>query len=180
MIHLTRSRLAALLAGVSLLGGMLASLLSPASALAAEPKHLGTFKDWNAFAAEEGGSKLCYMATQPKKSEYTGKGRGEVYLTVTHRPKENQIGIVNVTAGFTFKPDSEAIMTIGKTTFKLYTSADGAWARDDKPVITAMKNGSVMTVKGASAKGTQSFDTFSLAGMMGALGAINEACGIKN
>ena len=39
------------------------------TANAANPKSLGRFRDWEAYSAEERGSKICYALTAPKKSQ---------------------------------------------------------------------------------------------------------------
>ena len=40
-----------------------------APAMAEEPKLLSTHGDWTAYAFKENGGTVCYMASQPKKSE---------------------------------------------------------------------------------------------------------------
>lgn len=153
-----------------------------ATSLAAEPKFLGTHKDWNAFMFEENGAKVCYMSSQPKKKEPQAKARGEVYALVTHRPGEKTFDVVSFMAGYTYKAGSEVSVSVEKNNFKLFTDGDAAWARDektDKGLVAAMKKGSNMTVKGTSAKGTNTTDTYSLNGIAGAYTAISEACGVK-
>lgn len=164
----------------AVLGGALTLAALPGHA--AEPKVLGAHKDWNAFLFEENGGKVCYVTSQPKKSESGGKPRGNVYVLITHRPAEKSLDVVSIMAGYTYKAGSEVAVTIGKDAFKLFTEGDNAWARndkDDKALVAAMRSGVSMVVKGTSAKGTQTTDTYSLAGIGQAYAAINEACGLK-
>jgi invasion protein IalB len=65
----------------------------------------------------------------------------------------------------------------------LFTQGDGAWARDantDLEVVAALKQGKSATVKGTSAKGTATTDTFALAGFGDALAAAMKACSVKS
>jgi len=153
-------------------------------ALAAEPKVLGTFKDWKAFVFEESGQKVCYMSSQPKKKEPASAKRGDAYLLVTHRPGEKSLDVVSFTVGYPFRKDSEALVDVGSKSFKLFTDGETAWARDaetDKAVVAALRDAKAKSVvmKGTSGRGTGTTDTYSLDGVGEAYGAINQACGVK-
>ncbi|CAO3399084.1 invasion associated locus B family protein [Azospirillum palustre] len=164
-----------------LAAGFLAAGVTAAPAAAADPRHLGTFKDWNAFLFEEKGQKVCYISSQPKKSEPKAK-RGDIYTLVTHRPAEKALDVVSVIVGYPFKKGSEAEVSIDGKDFKLFTDGETAWARDadaDRTVTAALRNGKQMVVKGVSGRGTKTTDTYSLAGVGQAYDAINEACGVK-
>lgn len=57
--------------------------------------------------------------------------------------------------------------------------SEAAWlaSTDDEPAfVAAMKNGTTLLVKGTSAKGTQTTDTYSLGGVTAAMAAIEKAC----
>ncbi|WP_377808384.1 invasion associated locus B family protein [Azospirillum sp. A29] len=164
-----------------LAAGFLAAGVTAAPAAAADPRHLGTFKDWNAFLFEEKGQKVCYISSQPKKSEPKAK-RGDIYTLVTHRPAEKALDVVSVIVGYPFKKGSEAEVSIDGKDFKLFTDGETAWARDadaDRAVTAALRNGKQMVVKGVSGRGTKTTDTYSLAGVGQAYDAINEACAVK-
>jgi invasion protein IalB len=151
-------------------------------ALAQGIKRLGDFGDWSSFQFTENGNKACYMASQPKKAEGKYKKRGDVYAIVTHRPGEKLRDEVSILAGYSYKKDSAVQVTIGKKTFELFTQGDGAWAKDkkaDETLVKAMIKGSTMMVKGTSARGTKTTDTFSLKGFTKAYAAIGKACGLK-
>lgn len=158
------------------------SALAPAPVSAQGIKRLGDFDDWSAFQFTENGNKACYMASQPKKAEGKYKKRGDVYAIVTHRPGEKLRDEVSILAGYSYKKDSEVRVIIGKKTYELFTQGDGAWAKDkksDKILVKAMIKGSSMMVKGMSARGTKTTDTYSLKGFTNAYAAIGKACGIK-
>jgi len=160
------------------------ALATAGSAAAADPRLLGTFKDWNAFAFEEKGTKVCYISSQPKKKEPAAAKRGDVYVLVTHRPAEKTLDVVSFIAGYPFKKDSETVLEVGGKSFKLFTDGETAWARDadtDKAVTAAFRDtkGKPMVVKGVSGRGTKTTDTYSLDGVAQAYDAINQACGVK-
>ena len=66
----------------------LVSLLISGAASAAEPKSLGQFRDWEAFVASDGGGKVCYAVSSPKKSEGKYSKRDPVLLMVARRPAD--------------------------------------------------------------------------------------------
>ena len=176
MIQLFRPLLTALSLSV-LLGAT--ALLSAAQAQGI--RSIGVFGDWSAFQFSEDGSPACYMSSEPTKASGDYTKRGDVFATVTHRPSEKRIGEVSIIAGYSYQKDSAVEVAIGKQTFDLFTQDDGAWALDaasDKTLIQAMKKGNRMVVKGTSARGTRTTDTYSLKGFTKAYRAIGKACGL--
>ncbi len=122
------------------------------------------------------------MASAPKKAEGKYKKRGDIYLTVSHRTGEKRWDEVSIQTGYAYKGKSEATLTVGKSSYKFFTSGDSAWAYDleeDKKVINSMIKGSKLYVNGVSARGTKTKDTYSLSGFSAAYRSINQACGKK-
>ena len=99
---------------------------------------------------------------------------------ITHRPSEKSFDVVNINAGYTYKPDSKVTVKIGNKSYnRLFIDGDKAWAIDeaaDKELVTAMKRGSRMIVTGTSSKGTLTKDTYSLSGFSQAYLAISGKC----
>ncbi|HEX6979791.1 MAG TPA: invasion associated locus B family protein [Alphaproteobacteria bacterium] len=151
------------------------------------PRALGTFDAWTAVEMTERGSKICYILSRPAKSEPANVRRGDVLLMVTHRPAANRRDEVSFQAGYSYKAGAEVAVEVDKAKkFEFFTKpdadADGAWTRDaaaDKALIEAMRAGTTLTVKGASARGTETVDTFSLIGFSKAYAEIGKACGIR-
>ena len=88
-------------------------------------------------------------------------------------------GEVSTIIGYPFKKETNAELTIDESKFTLFTNADGAWAESpatEKQIVTAMKAGTSLKVKGTSWRGTQTEDTYSLSGISAALTAIDKAC----
>jgi invasion protein IalB len=86
---------------------------------------------------------------------------------------------VSLIVGYPFKESSEATAEIGAAKFAMYTLKDGAWIKnvaEEARLLDAMRKGADLTVKGTSARGTQSTDQFSLKGLAQALDRTDQAC----
>jgi invasion protein IalB len=157
-----------------------ATLLLPLLAHAADSaKLLSKSGDWESFTYSEKGGKVCYVASQPKRSTGAPKGRGNVFFTITHRTSDKSIGVISVDAGFTYKKDAPTEIDISGAKFDLYTTGGSAWARNDKAVVAALLKGKSLIVHGTPAKGDPVADTFSLDGFAKAYADINKACDVK-
>lgn len=151
--------------------------LTPATAQ--EPEHLDTHRDWHTYTYRENDKLVCYMVSKPTKEEGEYSQRGDVYLLVTHRPSEASRDVVSVITGYSYGAESEATITVGDKRFDLFTSENTAWARDaatDANMISAMKAGTSMIVKGTSSRGTVTTDTYSLLGFTAAYNQISRTC----
>lgn len=168
---------------VVLASGLAAWLLSAVvTAAVAQPKVIGTFDAWSAFSHGTGRSKACYIHAAPQKSEGDYTRRGDTYIQVTHRPAEKSVNVVGITAGYVYKSGSEAEVEIDGNKHMLFTNADGAWARDaktDAALVAAMRTGNTLVVRGSSARGTLTVDTYSLRGFTAAHNAIGKECGVN-
>jgi len=61
----------------------------------------------------------------------------------------------------------------------MYTQGDGLWiknAAEEERMVDAMRKSADVTVKGVSAKGTETTDTFSLKGLAQALDKVAQDC----
>ena len=157
---------------------------SPAKPAPEPPKidRLNDSQSWPAFAETAKNAKACYLVGHPQKSEPATLKRGEIHVSITHRPSEKSYNVVNFVAGYPFKDGSEVEVVVDARKFTLFTSKEGAWARDpatDKAIVEAMAKGKQAVIKGTSARGSVTADTFTLAGFADALGEIDKACGMK-
>jgi hypothetical protein len=161
---------------------LIAAVLGLSSSVAwaaPEAKDLGTFGNWRAYEDVEAGKKVCYLAVKPDKTEGGYKARGNVFLTVTHRPSAKTYDVVSIVAGYQYKPDSDVAVNVDKNSWSLFTASDRAWARDaatDKAIVKALAKGGSLVAKGTSNRGTPTTDTFVLTGFSKAYKAINDAC----
>lgn len=161
----------------------LTGLFLAQAAQAAAPQLIGEYDDWVAYYYRDSAGPVCYMASTPKKDEGKYAKRGDIYAVITHRPSEKSFDVLNINAGYTYKPGSKVIIKIGTKTFdRLFTSEDKAWAvneKVDKEIVAEMKRGNRMVVHGTSSRGTQTKDTYSLAGFSSAYRAITNKCKVK-
>ena len=147
----------------------------------AEPVEMLVSKDWGAYRYDNDGSRLCFVSSVPTKSQgkYDPKNRGDVRVFVSHGPGKAERDVVQVIAGYRYKPQSDVSLTIDGKSFKLFTIEDRAYAEseeDDRRIITLMKRGSRMTVVGISSRGTKTTDTYSLSGFTKTKAVIDKTC----
>jgi hypothetical protein len=147
----------------------------------AQPKLLGQYGIWGAYTASPGGKKVCFVLAKPNSSETNppNRPRNPVFMFISTRPAEKVSNEVSLVIGYPFKPGTEATAQVGGTSFALYTQQDGAWiknATEEAKMVDAMRGGDNAVVKGVSAKGTQSTDTFSLKGVSQALDRATQEC----
>lgn len=142
---------------------------------------LGSYRDWDALTiTKDNGDRECYMISVPKRKSPDNVGHGEVYVTITHRPRVKIRDEINVVVGFKYRINSEVRIGIGSNNFRMFTEGDGAWLRtprEDRQLVAAMKAGSSMLVRGTSSRGTDVSYRFSLIGFTAAYNAIARACG---
>jgi hypothetical protein len=160
-----------------------AATAAPAAAVAGgvKPALLGQYGDWGAYTASPGGKKICFAIAKPSSSETNppNRPRNPSYMFISSRPVDKVSNEVSIIIGYPFKSNSEATVDIGSTSFALYTQQDGAWiknAAEEAHMVEAMRAGQSAVVKGASAKGTRTTDTFSLRGLGQALDRADQDC----
>ena len=143
---------------------------------------------WSVF--ENGDPKECWGVATPRESlnaDDQGRPksvtRGKTLLFVTFRKGGNTVGEVSFTGGYPFAPNSMVTMDIGGTVFQLTpgaeTNAEYAWTaspEEDAKIIEAMKKGVDAVLKGNSARGTFTTDTFSLSGVTAATDEAAKRC----
>lgn len=153
----------------------------PAAVGGVKPTLLGQYGEWGAYTASPGGKKVCFAIAKPMSSttEPAGRPRNPSYMFISSRPAEKVSNEVSIIIGYPFKPNSDATAEVGSASFALYTQQDGAWiknAAEESRMVDAMRAGQTAVVKGVSAKGTKSTDTFSLKGLAQALDRTDQEC----
>jgi hypothetical protein len=146
-----------------------------------KPTLLGQYGEWGAYTASPAGKKVCFAIAKPTSSQTNppDRPRNPTYMFISSRPAEKVSNEVSIIIGYPFKPGTEASAAVGSTTYALYTQQDGAWiknAAEEAQMVDAMRAGQSAVVKGVSAKGTQSTDTFSLKGLAQALDRVGQEC----
>lgn len=146
-----------------------------------EPKLLGQYGEWGAYAASPNGKKLCFALAKPGSSQTSppNRPRDPAYLFVSTRPGEKVKDEISLIIGYPIKPNSEVTAAVGPASFALHTQEDGAWIKntsDEPKMLEAMRKGSDVVIKGESGKGTKTTDTFSLKGIAQALDRVGQEC----
>ncbi|MEY9180778.1 invasion protein IalB [Bradyrhizobium sp. USDA 326] len=155
---------------------------SPAAvAGGAEPTLIGQFGTWGAYSATPNGKKVCFALAKPSSSKTNppNRPRDPAYAFVSTRPAEKVNNEVSVMIGYALKPGSESTVEVGGASFAMYTQGDGLWiknAAEEERMVEAMRKSADLVVKGISAKGTETTDTFSLKGLAQALDKIAHDC----
>ena len=153
----------------------------PAAAGTAEPTLIGQFGTWGAYTATPNGKKVCFALAKPSSSKTNppNRPRDPAYAFVSTRPAEKVVNEVSVMIGYTLKPGSESTLEVGGASYAMYTQGDGLWiknAAEEERMVEAMRKSADVTVKGMSAKGTETTDTFSLKGLAQALDRLAQDC----
>jgi hypothetical protein len=156
---------------------------APPAAVAggAEPILIGQFGTWGAYSATPNGKKVCFALAKPSSSKTNppNRPRDPAYAFVSTRPAEKVNNEVSVMIGYALKPGSESSVEVGGAAFAMYTQGDGLWiknAAEEERMVEAMRKSADLVVKGVSAKGTETTDTFSLKGLAQALDRISQDC----
>jgi Invasion associated locus B (IalB) protein len=147
----------------------------------AEPTLIGQFGGWGAYTAVPNGKKVCFALAKPTSSKTNppNRPRDPAYAFVSTRPSEKVFNEVSIMIGYALKPGSESTLEVGGATFAMYTQGDGLWiknAAEEERMVEAMRRAPDAVVKGVSAKGTETTDTFSLKGLAQALDRIAQDC----
>ena len=137
---------------------------------------------WTVYTFEENGQTVCYMASPPNSDSGNYSKRGEISAQITHWPGAETKNVFSYVAGYPYKKGSTVSVEIGGRTFTLFTQGEMAWSPDaqtDASLIEAIKKGREMVVKGTSARGTLTTDTYSLSGSTAAHNAISKLCNVN-
>jgi hypothetical protein len=152
-----------------------------AAAGGAEPTLIGQFGTWGAYTAMPNGRKVCFALAKPASSKTNppNRPRDPAYAFVSTRPAEKVINEVSIMIGYMLKPGSESSLEVGGSSYAMYTQGDGLWiknAAEEERMVDAMRKSADVTVKGVSAKGTETTDIFSLKGLSQALDKLAQDC----
>jgi len=146
-----------------------------------EPTLIGQFGTWGAYSATPNGKRVCFALAKPAVSKTTppNRPRDPAYAFVSTRPAEKVANEVSIMIGYTLKAGSESTLEVGGASYAMYTQGDGLWiknAAEEDQMVQAMRRSADAVVKGVSAKGTATIDTFSMKGLSQALDRIAQDC----
>jgi hypothetical protein len=147
----------------------------------AEPTLIGQYGTWGAYTATPNGRKVCFALAKPSSSKTNppNRPRDPAFAFVSSRPAEKVVNEVSIMIGYALKPGSESSLEVGGSAYAMYTQGDGLWiknAAEEEQMVSAMRKSAEVTVKGVSAKGTETVDVFSLKGLSQALDRLAQDC----
>ena len=161
-----------------------AMALAASSTVAQESTNrVATKTDWSVFT--ENNPKECWGVSSPKETVNSRGGqpvsvrRGDILLFVTFRPGAGARGEVSFTGGYPFATGSTVKVEIDGQSYDLFADGEWAWPASveaDSILLTAMKRGANAVLTGASGRGTQTKDTFSLRGFTAAMQEAETRC----
>lgn len=145
----------------------------------AQPKLVETFSDWAFYSHQSPNERICFVASAPKSSDPAGGRRDSAFFYISAWPRDGVRAEPSIKAGYPFRKGSEATVTIGNESFKLFTHEERAFVADpieELKLLDAMKKGTTMIVEGVSQRGTVTKDTFSLMGVSKAVATLAAQC----
>jgi invasion protein IalB len=153
----------------------------PPSAAEAKPTLLGQYDGWGAYTATPDGKKICFTIAKPTSAETKppNRPRNPPHMFISTRPADKITNEVSIAIGYPLKAGTEASVEVGSTTFALSTQGEGAWIKnvaEQAHMVDVMRQGDTAVVKGESARGTQSTDTYTLKGLAEALDRVAQEC----
>ena len=167
-------------------GGLLFGLAATAfvafapAVQAQQATELGQFNAWTAWQATDASGMICYISSQPQKSEPAGANRDPIHFMIIHRKGLGTKNEVQTLIGYPFNTTAaNASATVDGKSYPMVTEGSAAWLAstgDEAGFVTTFKAGSQMVVRGTSQRGTNTIDTYSLSGATAAMNAIDAAC----
>jgi hypothetical protein len=153
----------------------------PAAVGGSEPTLVGQFGTWGAYTATPNGKKVCFALAKPSSSKTNppNRPRDPAYAFVSTRPSEKVMNEVSIMIGYALRPGSESTLEVGGASYVMYSQGDGLWIKnpaEEERMVEAMRKAADVTVKGVSAKGTETIDVFSLKGLSQALDRVAQDC----
>lgn len=161
---------------------MVLALAAPA--VAADPTELGTFGKWTALTASSPQGKVCYALSGPTAILPKKAARDKIYVIISVWPDRGVRDELEIVPGYAYKEGEPVVAQVGALRTEFFTRNQGqsgsAWVKnvdDEGALVAAMRGGATLTVSGVSKKGTKTTDTYSLAGIAGALERAHRECG---
>lgn len=162
-----------------------ALVLACGPAVAQSSQFLGTFQTWSAYANGSGAQKTCYVMAEPSSSLPKKAKRDAIRFLISDWPGRRAKNEAEIVPGYKFQEGSTVTAQIGRDKYTFFTKNDDsdgtAWVQDindEARLVDAMTRGADVVVSGTSQRGTETKDTYALAGLEQALDRIHSTCGM--
>jgi len=146
--------------------------------LAAEPKSLGKYKNWEAFTYKGDKGKICFAQSAPLERSPKNLKRESSRLFVTFRKEEKIKNELSVTSGHVYK-QSSVVAKSGKNEFAFFSQGNFAWLIDGEEefnLIKTMKKASKLSVSATTSAGVKTKDLYSMMGFTKAYNTAKKSC----
>ncbi len=140
---------------------------------------LGSFNKWTAWSATDANGPICFISSQPDDAQPANVNRDPISFLIIHRKGLGTKNEVQTLVGYPLRDGSTPTVAIDGQSYSMVIEGNAAWlasTADEPTFVAAMKKGSSMVVKGTSQRGTNTTDTYSLAGVTAAMAEIDKAC----
>ena len=154
------------------------SLFFSSTVIAADPKSIGKYKNWETFVYNDTKGKVCFAQTVPLERAPKNFKRQASRLFVTFRKSENVKNEISITSGHEYR-SSSVMAKSGKNEFALFSQGDFAWLIDGEEefnLIKTMKKASKLSVSAVAKNGSQTKDLYSMMGFTKAYNAARKSC----
>lgn len=134
---------------------------------------------WTSQIERPDRSSLCYVAGAPLAREPKGLRRDPAFVHVALSKTAGISGEISLKLGFPLKHGVDVIVTVDAAHFRLFASGERAFVADpaiEARLLEAMRRGQRLVVTATSDRGTQTRDTYVLAGFADALKATVTGC----
>ncbi len=148
------------------------------SAVAAEPKSIGKYKNWETFTYNDNKGKICFAQTIPLERDPKNFKRQPSRLFVTFRKSEKIKNEISLTSGYEYKTSSVKAKS-GRNEFSFFSQGNFAWLLDGEEefnLIKTMKKASKLAVTATAKNGSQTKDLYSMMGFTKAYNAARKSC----
>ena len=154
------------------------SLFFSSTVIAADPKSIGKYKNWETFVYNDTKGKVCFAQTVPLERAPKNFKRQPSRLFVTFRKSENVKNEISITSGHEYR-SSSVMAKSGKNEFALFSQGNFAWLIDGEEefnLIKTMKKASKLSVSAVAKNGSQTKDLYSMMGFTKAYNAARKSC----
>ena len=154
------------------------SLFFSSTVIAADPKSIGKYKNWETFVYYDTKGKVWFAQTVPLERAPKNFKRQPSRLFVTFRKSENVKNEISITSGHEYR-SSSVMAKSGKNEFALFSQGDFAWLIDGEEefnLIKTMKKASKLSVSAVAKNGSQTKDLYSMMGFTKAYNAARKSC----
>ena len=157
---------------------MLLMFLVSTSTWSDEPKSIGKYKNWEAFAYTDNKGKICFAQTMPLERSPKSFKREPSRFFVTFRQTEKVKNEISITSGHVYR-QSTVVAKSGRNEFAFFSQGNFAWLLDGEEeynLIKTMKKASKLSVTAVANTGAQTKDLYSMMGFTKAYNTARKSC----